>query len=417
MKRACIGYSLGMVFVATTMWGQTQGRVAGKIVDVAGNPLPGATIAVEDLSTSATYDGVSNKKGRFTVGVVNGSVPHQVIISLAGFQSLSNEITIGSGQTFQQVFTMIPEGSATASSGGGAQRLEGGSPAIRLYNKGAELYNEGDKLAARKKMTQALVEAPDLADAKKILASIALERGEYAEALENAANFLLERPNDAVGLTLMFDILFALGRYVDAAALVPALAAGQPTLDTAARAYNNAVQLFQGEDLETAGVSLESALVIDPSLMTARLLLAEVRQQQGDYVEAIALASQVFDQEPGNVSSLAILHRAYVKTGDSENASKVFGLLADADPSSVAITFTEEGARLFREGQTEAAVEVLEQAVTLDPDNAEANFHLGVAYVGEGKTGEAKKLLARFLELSPDHPEAGNAEAMLGYLQ
>ena len=62
---------------------------------------------------------------------------------------------------------------------------------------------------------------------------------------------------------------------------------------------------------------------------------------------------------------------------------------ADAANANTAVevpTFTDanaalaEGNRLFDENQTEAAIQVLKQAVTLDPDLAEAHFKLGVAY-------------------------------------
>lgn len=409
---------LTAVLVAVSASAQTQARITGKIVDQVGNPVQGATITAEDLAAGATYEETSNKKGRFTVGVVNGANPHRVIISRQGFQRLSNEVTPGAGGVFQQVFTLLPEGAAqeTATTDG-AEQLDGGGAAVRLYNSAANLYNKGDILAAQEKLTGALAEDPALVEAHMLLSSIALDRGESESALEHVDTFLAARPHDAVGLTLKFDALAGLDRHAEAAELMPALAAARPDADTIARAFNSAAALYQAEDVDTAAPLLEAALSIDPQHGRSLLLLAEIRQLQERYDEALDLAQQLLALEPGNVRALAIQHRVYVKTGDKENAQAAFERLAEADPESVAATFAEEGKRLFEAGQIRQAIEVLEQALSLDPDNVFANYQLGVAYVGEGRGDEARQLLSHFLDLAPDHPEAGSAQAMLEYLE
>lgn len=63
-------------------------------------------------------------------------------------------------------------------------------------------------------------------------------------------------------------------------------------------------------------------------------------------------------------------------TSDSANANTV----AEVSTFTDAKAALAEGIRLFDENQIEAAIQVLKQAVTLDPDLAEAHFNLGVAY-------------------------------------
>ncbi len=418
MKTKRVLIALTTVFLGASLTqAQTQARITGKVVDSSGNPVVGATIAVEDLATSRTYEQTSNKKGRFTVGVVNGGNPHQVVISMPDYAPLSNEVTPGAGGIFQQTFILQPAtATGQASGGGGAERMEGGGAAVRLFNRGVDAYNEGDLLAAREKMQEALAEDPELAEAHKILASVALDRAEFETALEHAGKFLSYDPADTVGLTLSFDALAGLGRYAEAVELLPKMAAAQPTEQTAARAFNAASALYQDDDLETAEAALNAALSADPNQAKSLLLLADIKLQNESFDDAVALAGKLLALEPGNVRALAVQHRSYVKTGDSENARAVFGLLAEADPKSVAVTFTEEGVRLFESGQIQDAVEVLQEALRLDADNARANYQLGLAYVGEGKSAEAKQLLSRFLALAPNHPEAGSAQAMLEYL-
>lgn len=69
-------------------------------------------------------------------------------------------------------------------------------------------------------------------------------------------------------------------------------------------------------------------------------------------------------------------------SGGASNTSES----ANANAAVEVTTFTDvkaalaEGIRLFDENQIEAAIQVLKQAVRLDPDLAEAHFNLGVAY-------------------------------------
>lgn len=414
-QRVLIVFALGLL-AATTVAAQTQARITGKVVDEAGNPIRGATIAAEDLATGSTYEGSSNKKGRFTVGVVNGANPHRVLISTDGYQTLSNEITPGVGGVFQQVFTLYPEGAAQQPASGGAEQLEGGGAAVRLYNRAADFYNQGDLLAAQEKLTEALAEDPALAEAHMLLSSVALDRGEAEGALEHVNEFLAARPEDGVGLTLKFDALNALDRRAEAAQLVPAMAATQPNAETVARAFNVAAALYQAGDREVAAEPLEAALSIDPDHGRSLLLLGDIRQSQERYQDALQLSQRLLTLEPDNVRALAIQHRAYVQLGDEENARAAFDRLAEADPTSIAETFAEEGAKLFADGQIQSAIELLEQALELDPDNVTANYQLGVAYVGEDRGAEARQLLSHFVQLAPEHPEADSARAMLEYL-
>lgn len=417
MKKALIFIAGGGLFLAVVVSAQTQARITGKVVDQAGNPVAGASIRAEDLATSAVYEDITNKKGRFIVGVVNGANPHRLTISMDRYQVLTNEVSPGAGGIFQQVFTLYPEGTRAAPGSVGVESLEGGGAAVRLYNRGAELYNQGDKLAAQERLLEALTEDPSLAEAHKVLSAIALERQDPETALEHAEKYLAAQAGEPAGLMLKFDALNQLDRHGEAAQLIPALAVAQPTTDTAARAFNAAAALYRDGDLATAVELLESALSIDPEQTRSLLLLADIRQRQEQYEAALELSRRLLALEPDNVRALAIQHHAYIKTGDRENARAAFDRLAAADPESVAETFAEEGARLFSAGQIQAAIEVLEQSLELDPDNVDANYQLGVAYVGEERPTEARQLLSHFLELAPDHPEAESARAMLEYLE
>ncbi len=78
----------------------------------------------------------------------------------------------------------------------------------------------------------------------------------------------------------------------------------------------------------------------------------------------------------------------------------------------------EEGKQLYLNDQDEKAVEILQKAVNLDPDLAEASFRLGLAYVAVGKEQEAedayKKAVEKYKKYLADNGKDTEARYNMG---
>jgi Tfp pilus assembly protein PilF len=73
---------------------------------------------------------------------------------------------------------------------------------------------------------------------------------------------------------------------------------------------------------------------------------------------------------------------------------------SEPNPRSVAsLQLTEQGRRLLDAGKSDQAIRVLEQAVSLDPDNGQNYYYLAEAWLVKGVTTEAKE----FNELAEIH--------------
>ncbi|MBI2877985.1 MAG: tetratricopeptide repeat protein [Candidatus Tectomicrobia bacterium] len=68
----------------------------------------------------------------------------------------------------------------------------------------------------------------------------------------------------------------------------------------------------------------------------------------------------------------------------------------------------QTGKELYSRGEHEKAMEELKQAVTLQPNLAEAHFLLGIIYARMGKNDLARERFARVVELEPDHVQSHN---------
>ncbi len=67
-------------------------------------------------------------------------------------------------------------------------------------------------------------------------------------------------------------------------------------------------------------------------------------------------------------------------------------LMEETDPRMLAsLQLTEQGRRLVEAGKTDQAIRVLEQAISLNPDNGENYYYLAEAWLLKGVMSEAKK--------------------------
>jgi len=115
-----------------------------------------------------------------------------------------------------------------------------------------------------------------------------------------------------------------------------------------------------------------------------------------------------------------LLLSAACRKGTQTNAS---GSVANAPSASSADsgqahTLLEKGKELYRSDQDSEAAEAFQQALKLDPELAEANFRLGLAYEALNKQEEAdneyKKAIASFKKYIEAHPDDAESHYMSG---
>jgi Flp pilus assembly protein TadD len=93
-------------------------------------------------------------------------------------------------------------------------------------------------------------------------------------------------------------------------------------------------------------------------------------------------------------------------------ARKMIEIASDRRPNDGAI-IDSLGWVLLRQGDVKEAVQVLERAVELEPEDATINGHLGDAYEAAGRKLEAQYQWRRALTLNPDPEDTAKLEAKL----
>ncbi|HUT07572.1 MAG TPA: tetratricopeptide repeat protein, partial [Candidatus Latescibacteria bacterium] len=94
LKKASILAFLLFVSVAAS-WAQYQGRIKGRVLDPAGNPVDKAEVAlVSQRSATIRYESKTDKEGRFVqVGLMPGY--YMLSVKKTGFAPASKEIKVG----------------------------------------------------------------------------------------------------------------------------------------------------------------------------------------------------------------------------------------------------------------------------------------------------------------------------------
>jgi tetratricopeptide (TPR) repeat protein len=98
----------------------------------------------------------------------------------------------------------------------------------------------------------------------------------------------------------------------------------------------------------------------------------------------------------------------------NSNASAGVTSSLDRDRSQARV-YLDQGKEFYRTDQDDKAVDAFQLAVKLDPDLAEAQFRLGLAYDAVGKEQEAEEAYKKAIEKYKKYVEANNKDAEAHY--
>lgn len=199
--------------------------------------------------------------------------------------------------------------------------------------------------------------------------------------------------------------------------------------DAQARAESSAevrLQLDEGLGLynqgqyEQALVAFNSALELDdqqPALWANLGNTYSKLNQSDQALEAYEKAIAIAPEDPTLYQNLGGI---YAAMGNTEKARELYEqavqLNAYGDPKDAAINYYNMGVTFINSGQTEEAVEALQNAIEADPSYAEAYYQLGVCMLGLGRMEESVQHLQHYLEVSPDGPNAEVAQQLVDSL-
>jgi tetratricopeptide (TPR) repeat protein len=173
--------------------------------------------------------------------------------------------------------------------------------------------------------------------------------------------------------------------------------------------YQLAAQLHKGSNyLSAVGLIALAQAYGERSAQSLYVAAASCLNQDPLSTEPVTLLREAVRVDPRFAQAYYLLGRAYTRQGQLKEAASAFGRAAElnANPTfyvNLGKALKSEGRTAQEMGKAKAAYE---QALMIDPDDAQAHLELGRLYVDSKQFDQARKELERALELEPDFFEA-----------
>ncbi len=228
-------------------------------------------------------------------------------------------------------------------------------------------------------------------------------RGEPAAAVELAREVAEERPEMALGQSLLAQSLLAAGRTSDALAVMR---------DARRRgAATTSLQRQLGLTLSETGAAAEALVVLAPlaesgeprSLNALALALSEAGRQQ----EARATVERVLAVDPDNASAYEQMGLVELRLGRWSQAQDESRRALELNPE-LPLAWNNLGVALYQLDEAAGALDAWQRAVDLDPRLYDALYNLGTRAVLHGRSEQARNALDRFVSGAP--PDRYGAE-------
>ena len=221
--------------------------------------------------------------------------------------------------------------------------------------------------------------------------------GRYRECFEVVSPFVQRNPNSGAAHKLLGMDEFMLGKPREA--LLEVQRAAELTPDDADAFYYLGRLHFSTDNAVAALAAFQRAIALDPSSVRAHNQLGQTYEALGRPADAERAYLQAIEQERNQLKksewpyyNLGLL---YLNSGRSEDAIAYFHQALACNPAfpeaKIKLAVALSNQKLPNE-----ALKLLEEAVKIDPRNAEAHYRLALLLSKTGKQEEAQEHFALF---------------------
>lgn len=175
--------------------------------------------------------------------------------------------------------------------------------------------------------------------------------------------------------------------------------------DKAIAIFNNAVPLLKaGNDAEALPL-LEEAIAADDSVVQAKFHAGRIHLIQNNLDKSEKYLLEALEQDSTMDSIYPMLAELYKRKGDTANYEKY---LAEAESRGAvsAVEYYNQAAELINAGNDTEALVLLEKAISVDANYADAYYQYGMAMLRTGDIPKCLENLNKYLELDPEGSHA-----------
>ena len=178
--------------------------------------------------------------------------------------------------------------------------------------------------------------------------------------------------------------------------------------------FKKAIELTQAGQFDQAEAAYNEILVKSPSVAEVHYNLGYIYSQKKDWPAAEAAYLKAIEIRPAYGEAYTALSRVYSQSGQPDKATEILAKAAAENKTDPKVQFGV-AVNLLNGGKAEEAAAAFQKVLEIDPNYADAYFHLGTLAVGQNKIPEAIAHLEKFLSMSPTN--AQNVATAQGLLQ
>jgi Tfp pilus assembly protein PilF len=196
--------------------------------------------------------------------------------------------------------------------------------------------------------------------------------------------------------------------------------------EAANKAFTDGVAAMNEQKYDDAIAKFQEVIAAVPNCPECYANIGTAQSSQKKYDDAEASYKKAIEMKPDMAEAyngLANLYNSQKKFDQAAEASKkamelsqaagAAGGTASAAGGANPAAVYNQGVIFWNAGKIPEAKAQFEQAVKLDPNNADAHYWLGMAYVNGGDTKSAKPEFETYLKLAPNGANAATAKAVL----
>ena len=283
------------------------------------------------------------------------------------------------------------------------ERFPSAAEPLELKARAQEMTGD---LGSLKDTLQQLIElSPTSPQPRVAMARLHLQQGEFAEARKQADALREDKRFAAEGFDLLGDVHYAEGSLSEAAKAYEKSHELKATSQSLLKL--NAVKRRLGGE---GSAMLDEWLSTNPNDAGVRMVKATSDLEEGKTETAVANYEKVLESAPDNIVALNNLAWLYAEQ-DDPRAIEFAKRAHDIAPARPEISDTY-GWILFRAGNLEQALDLLQKAAAGDGENADIRFHLASALAATGSNGKALEHLDAILSDDAQFSTRADAEEL-----
>ncbi len=175
---------------------------------------------------------------------------------------------------------------------------------------------------------------------------------------------------------------------------------------------------YARQDFDGSEEHLQKALQLEPDNNEVRLKLAELfyyraKSTPALYDEALQLLEEARNKQPHNPKAYLIEAMCYKEKGDTAQYLHRLQMTIDQDPNEIKAHL--ELGYFYQKHLDPIGIDHYQNALRVDPANAEINYNLGLFFRDLGRTDESKEQFQHLVSILHSGEYVANAYYQMGY--